>query len=65
MENRSLLNISPKECLEVYQEVLLNAERLWQTGETLRDAGVYSQAISSCIISTEELIKGYLLINLN
>jgi AbiV family abortive infection protein len=62
MENRSLLNISSKECLEVYQEVLLNAERLWQTGETLKEAGVYSQAISSSIISIEELIKALVLV---
>lgn len=58
---RSFLNLSPKECREVYPAIFNNAEELYSTAELLAQSGFYGKAISHLILGTEEYIKGFLL----
>ncbi|NOT91646.1 AbiV family abortive infection protein [Ferruginibacter sp.] len=57
MEGKTFLNISRKECLIVYNDILENSDRRWESGMVLAKNGDFGLGISASIISIEELIK--------
>lgn len=58
---KSFMNLSPKECLDCYQEVLANADRHLNIAEMLNQNGEYGVGISHLVLGSEELIKGLIL----
>lgn len=62
MSSQNFMNISRKECLEVYKEILSNSERKWNSAEILAENKDYGTAFSTAIISIEEIVKSMLLL---
>lgn len=60
MTGKNFLTISKVECQIAYKEILLNSDQKWKTSELIAQSGDYSSALSSAIISTEELVKAFI-----
>lgn len=58
---KKFLNLSRKECLNCYQELINNSDRHFKAGEILSDKKEYGIAISHLILGTEELTKGLII----
>ncbi|OQP56449.1 AbiV family abortive infection protein [Niastella populi] len=59
--NRSFLDLTPNECLDVYPEVLKNADEFYTTAQLMAGSGFYGKAIAHLILGAEEYIKGLFL----
>lgn len=55
---KMFLNLTPKECLEIYPEVEKNAAELYRAAKVLGDQGMHGKAILS-ISSLHVRIDGY------
>ena len=59
--HRTFHNLSPKECLTIYPEIIKNSDTNWRASEILANNQIYGQAISLAILSIEENIKAILI----
>ena len=57
MTNKTFHNIPSNECLEVYYEIMDNANSKWRSAVLLVESKDYGSAVSLAVISTEETIK--------
>lgn len=62
MNHKSFINISKKECLLVYKEILENSNSKWHASQKLAEINELGSATSLSIISIEELIKALILL---
>jgi AbiV family abortive infection protein len=60
MAKNNFMTIPRTECNIAYKEILLNSDQKWKTSELIAQYGDYSSALSSAIISTEELVKAFI-----
>lgn len=60
MDKKNFMTIPRAECNIAYKEILLNSDQKWKTSELIAQSGDYSSALSSAIISTEELVKAFI-----
>lgn len=61
METRTFLHLSPEECLQVYPEIIKNAEEFYITAKLLAEANYYGKAVTHLILGAEEYIKSFCL----
>lgn len=54
------MTIPRAECNIAYKKILLNSDQKWKTSELVAETGDYSSACSIAIISTEELVKAFI-----
>lgn len=60
--NRGFLDLTPAECLSVYQSVMDNGAEFFKTAELLAENNYFGKAITHLILGTEEAIKGLCLL---
>lgn len=58
---KSFRNLSKNECLEVHEIMLKNTDRKWKSAELLASDNDFGGAITSHIISIEELVKAIII----
>jgi AbiV family abortive infection protein len=57
----SFLEISQKECLEVYKDIINNSEMHFAAGQQLAKTKMYGVAVSHLVLGSEELVKAIIL----
>lgn len=59
--SKTFITISRRECLLVYNKLLINARNHFQASELLANNKLYGVAVSHRILASEELVKGLIL----